>query len=151
MLAPLVIYPFLHFYPDTVIRIFPFLEPLMDFPNSLFIIVPWTTAAWLIVTFLTPPTSESTLKTFYERIHPGGWLWKHVAEKLPDIESDRGYVQLFIDWVAGCFLVFFALFGFGKIILGEYGLGVIMLAVAGLAAAVIYWHLSRLGWEKVGD
>jgi SSS family solute:Na+ symporter len=151
MVAPLIIYPFLHFYPEVVIRVFPFLEPLMEFPNSLFIIVPWTTAAWLIVTFVTSPTHESTLYTFYERIHPGGWLWKPVAKKFPHIESDRGYVQLFIDWVAGCVLVFFALFGFGKIILGDYGIGLIMLGVAGLAAGVIYWHLSRVGWEKVGD
>jgi len=151
MIAPLLIYPFIHFYPDLLIRIFPAIQPYLEFPSSLFIIVPWTTAAWLVVTFLTAPTDEKTLHAFYERIHPGGALWKPVAAQLPHVRSDSGYRQLFVDWVAGCFLVFFSLFGFGKIILGQHLVGLLFLAVAGLAAAVIYWHLSRIGWEKVGD
>ncbi|UCD38593.1 MAG: sodium:proline symporter, partial [Fidelibacterota bacterium] len=151
MVAPLVIYPLIHFYPDAISRVFPFLESLLRFPNSLFIIVPWTTAAWLIVTYLTKPTDEDTLHTFYRRIHPGGVLWKPVAAQLPDVQSDSGYQQLFVDWIAGCFLVFFALFGFGKIILGQHLMGLLFLVIAGVAASVIYWHLSRIGWEKVGD
>ncbi|MFB0515565.1 MAG: sodium:proline symporter, partial [Candidatus Neomarinimicrobiota bacterium] len=96
-------------------------------------------------------TAEKTLTAFYERIHPGGVLWQPVAARLPQVQSDRGYWQLFIDWIAGCFLVFFALFGFGKLILGQHLMGLLYLAIAGLAAAVIYWHLSRIGWERVGD
>ncbi len=151
MVAPLLIYPLIKFYHDPLITLFPWIEPYLEFPGSLFIIVPWTTAVWLAVTFLTPPTSEQTLKAFYERIHPGGALWKPVAERLPHVQSDSGYWQLFIDWVAGCFLAFFALFGFGKIILGQHLMGLLFLGIAGLAAGVIYLHLSRIGWEKVGD
>ncbi|UCH09611.1 MAG: Na+:solute symporter [Fidelibacterota bacterium] len=151
MVAPLIIYPLIHFYPEEISRVFPFLESLLEFPNSLFIIVPWTTAAWLIATYLTKPTNKKTLHTFYRRIHPGGVLWKAVAVQLPEVESDSGYRQLFIDWIAGCFLVFFALFGFGKIILGEHLQGLLFLMIAAAAASVIYWHLSRVGWEKVGD
>ena len=78
-------------------------------------------------------------------------MWKKVAAELPHIKSDTGYQQLFIDWVMGCIMVFCALFGFGKIILGNYGSGLFMLLIAAGAASVIYWHLSRIGWEKVGD
>jgi Na+/proline symporter len=151
MVAPLVIYPFIHFWPDQIRNALPFLGPLLEFPNSLFLIVPWTTAAWLAVTFLTSPTETKTLHTFYERIHPGGRMWNKIAAELPHVEGDKGYQQLFVDWVMGCIMVFFALFGFGKIILGDYGPGLLMLLIAALAASVIYWHLSRIGWEKVGD
>jgi Na+/proline symporter len=131
--------------------IYPFVKPFVEFPYTLFVIVGWTTVVWLTITFLTKPTDEVTLHKFYERIHPGGVLWKHVAAQLPGVESDSGYRQLFVDWIAGCFLVFFALFGFGKIILGEHLQGLLFLVIAAAAASVIYWHLSRIGWEKVGD
>ncbi len=151
MVAPLLIYPLIKFYHDPLITLFPWIEPYLEFPGSLFIIVPWTTAIWLAVTFLTPPTSEQTLNAFYERVHPGGVLWKPVAARLPHVQSDSGYWQLFMDWIAGCILVFFALFGFGKIILGEHSVGLLFLGIAGLAAGVIYLHLSKVGWEQVGD
>lgn len=137
MIAPFIIYPFI--------------KPRVQFPYTLFFIVGWSTLVWLVVTFATRPTSEKTLLSFYERIHPGGRLWKPIAEKLPQVKGDRGYVHLFIDWVAGCVLVFSSLFGAGKIILGETLTGIGFLLIAAAGAAVIYWHLSRIGWEKVAE
>lgn len=135
MIAPLVILPFI--------------KPFVEFPNTLFFIVGWSSIVWLTVTFMTAPTNEKTLISFYERIHPGGVLWKPISDKLPHVKSDSGYTQLFIDWIAGCILVIFSLFGFGKIILGEQGIGFLFLFIAGCAGYVIYWHLSKIGWEKV--
>lgn len=131
--------------------IYPFIKPRVEFPYTLFFIVGWSTFIWLAVTFITPPTEEKTLLSFYKRIHPGGRLWKPIAEKLPNVKGDSGYGHLIADWVAGCVLVFSSLFGVGKIILGELftGAGFLLLAAAG--AAVIYWHLSRIGWERVSE
>ena len=129
--------------------ILPFIKPFVEFPHTLFFIVGWSSIVWLSVTFMTAPTNEKTLISFYERIHPGGVLWKPISDKLPHVKSDNGYTQLFIDWVAGCVLVIFTLFGFGKIILGEQGTGFQFLFIAGCAGYVIYWHLSNMGWEKV--
>lgn len=137
MIAPFIIYPFI--------------KPVVEFPNTLFFIVGWSTFVWLIVTFLTPPTDEKTLLSFYERIHPGGKLWKPIAEKLPHVKGDSGYIHLFIDWMAGCVLVFFSLFGVGKIILGETMTGIGFLLIAAAGAVVIYLHLSRIGWKKVAE
>ena len=131
--------------------IFPFLKGKVPFPDSLFYIVGGSTIVWLIVTFLTPPTDEKTLLSFYKRVHPGGFLWKPISDKLPDVESDKGYGKLFIDWIAGCILVIFFLFGMGNIIFGEYIKGTVFLIVALLAAGVIYWHLSQIGWDKIGN
>ena len=131
--------------------LFPFIRHAVAFPNSLFILVGWTTVIWLAVTWLTRPEDDATLDRFYQRVHPGGVGWRPVAERFPDLAGDTGYGQLFIDWLAGCIMVIAALFGIGRLVLGEYAAGAGYLAVAGLAAAVIYWHLSRIGWEQVGS
>jgi hypothetical protein len=41
------------------------------------------------------------------------------------------------------------LFGFGKIIFGEYLTGVIFLLIGIVAALIIFWDLNRRGWEKI--
>lgn len=119
------------------------------FPETLFIIVGVTTVAWLAVTMLTPPIQEETLKNFYRRVHPGGWGWKPIAGVLPDVQGDTGYGALFVNWIAGVVLVYAALFGIGKIILGETALGAGFLGVGALAGWVIYRDLSRRGFETV--
>ena len=137
MIAPLVLYPFI--------------RGTIEFPNSLFVLVAWSTTIWLIVTFLTAPTEEATLDRFYERIHPGGRLWGPVALRMSHIQGDTGYGQLLIDWFAGCFMVIGALFGIGHLILANYGAAVISISVSAISALIIYMHLSRIGWDKVGS
>ncbi|HUV41632.1 MAG TPA: sodium:solute symporter family protein [Sedimentisphaerales bacterium] len=139
MVAPFIVYPIIKLKLGIV------------FPNSLLIFVAWSLLVWVSATFLTRPTDESTLLAFYRRVHPGGVLWKPIAEKAPDVIGDSGYLKLFVDWLAGCVLVMFGVFGVGKIIFGQLGLGLVFLVIAFLAAAVIYRHLSQTGWEKVGD
>ncbi|MFQ6615584.1 MAG: sodium:solute symporter family protein [Fidelibacterota bacterium] len=147
MVAPFLILPFIRPVVPFITPLFP--PPRAPFPDTRYLMVPWSTAVWILVTWLTSPTDEKTLVSFYKRIHPGGRLWKPISDRLPEVESDRGYHLLFLDWVAGCVLVFSSLFGVGKIILGEVGTGIAFLAVAAGAAWIIVRHLSRIGWEKV--
>jgi SSS family solute:Na+ symporter len=121
----------------------------IQFPESLFIIVAFTTASWLVVTFLTKPTEEGTLLAFYRRVHPGGVLWKPIASKLPEVRGDSGFKGLAMDWLAGVTLVYMTLFGTGKLLLGETLLGVVFFTIAFLAGWVIYRDLSSRGWESV--
>jgi hypothetical protein len=46
-------------------------------------------------------------------------------------------------------MIYGALFGTGKIILKDYGTGVILLAVALAAGWYIYRDLNRRGWKTV--
>ncbi len=48
--------------------------------NYPFIVVV-TTSIWVLVTLLTPPESDETLRSFYKRIQPGGPGWKKVVDK----------------------------------------------------------------------
>ena len=117
MVTPLGVYGYL--FTRTNVR----------FPNTLFIIVGITTLTWVLVTFLTRPTDETTLLNFYRRIHPGGIGWKPVAAKLPEVPGDRGYSNLFICWALGVVLVYSFLFGIGKLLLGNHQMGLIFLSL----------------------
>jgi hypothetical protein len=44
---------------------------------------------------------------------------------------------IFVD---GC------LFGIGKIVFGQWGWGVFLLVLSGVAGYLIFWDLSRRGW-----
>jgi len=121
----------------------------LAFPDSLFLIVGFTTAVWLTVTLLTRPSEGATLEKFYTRVHPGGW-WKPVADALPGVDPDSGYGKLVIDWVAGVVLVYSVLFGVGKLLLGYTTEGLLFLGIAALSGSLLVYHLNRMGWEKVG-
>ncbi len=120
----------------------------VKFPDTLFIIVPITTLAWLITSFITKPTDESKLLEFYKRVHPGGIGWKMFSLKHPEIKPDSGYAVLFIDWILGIILVYMFLFGIGKIIFGHYLVGFIYLLLGTIAGWIILKHVNYLGWGK---
>ncbi|HEX9615340.1 MAG TPA: sodium:solute symporter family protein, partial [Bacteroidota bacterium] len=121
----------------------------IQFPESLFVIVAVTTVCWLAVTFLTRPTDEETLRSFYRRVHPGGWGWRKIGESMPEVRGDTKYAGLFLNWLAGIVLVYMMLFGIGKLILGDIGMGILFVSIGFLAAGVIYWDLSRRGFETI--
>jgi Na+/proline symporter len=136
MLAPFVAYGYVKFFTT------------IQFPESLFLIVGFTTVVWIVVTFMTKPTDVETLKKFFTRIHPGGW-WKPIADQLPNVTQDTGYGKLIIDWIAGILLVYNVLFGIGKFILGDMASAGMFFIVAAVSAYILYAHLSKIGWEKV--
>ena len=54
-----------------------------------------------------------------------------------------------MDWLLGCVMVYMALFGSGKIILGQARVGLAFLGISAVSAYLIYWDLSRRGWETL--
>jgi Na+/proline symporter len=123
----------------------------VEFAHMMLITVGITTATWLAVTYVTSPEPMDKLVAFYRLVRPSPALWKPVALKAPDVEPSRDARYNLLDWVAGCVMIYGLLFGVGKIILKDFGIGVLFV-VAGLAAgAFIYWDLSRRGWGKVLD
>ncbi|HEX2787898.1 MAG TPA: sodium:solute symporter family protein [Ignavibacteria bacterium] len=135
--------------PFVVYSILKFGFPEVAFPTTLYIIVPATTIVWLIATFLSKPVEESKLIEFYKRVHPGGIGWKKISNKLPDVKSDSGYFYLMLDWAMGVILVYMFLFGMGKIIFGEIGMGLLFIAIGLAAGYVIVWSFNKMGWEKL--
>lgn len=120
------------------------------FAYEIMITVALTTAAWIIVTFLTAPEKAAVLDGFFKRARPAGPGWRPVRERLGDsVKPTDDLLFSFLDWIAGCVLIYGVLFGLGELIMGRLLSGTILVA-SGLAAAIfIYWDLSRRGWEKI--
>ena len=72
-----------------------------------------------------------------------------MSDKLPQIESDKGFLRLFADWACGVILVYSILFGTGKIIFGAPMQAVVYYGVALVAGIYIYTDLSRRGWSSL--
>lgn len=121
----------------------------VKFPETLYIIVPVTTLAWLITSYITKPTDENVLEDFYRRVHPGGIGWKRMSEKLSEVKSDTGYFFLFIDWIAGIVMVYSFLFGTGKIIFGELLYGLLLYMIGLSSAYVIKRNFDKTGWGNI--
>lgn len=134
--TPFIVYGIIHFGNFDI-----------KFPNTLYVIVPITTIAWLITMYLTKPVDGEKLDTFYRRVHPGGPGWKLISDKNSDVAPDRGYAYLFADWVCGIILVYMFLFGIGKIILGDYLIGFVYLVIGLFAGWIIMTHIDKLGWK----
>ena len=97
-----------------------------------------TTVTWVAATFLTKPEPDATLDAFYRRVRPGGPGWRQVSERLGyGKESIPGGALAWTNWIAGIVAVYSTLFGLGKLVFGQLGTGLALLAVAVIAFAWI--------------
>lgn len=87
-------------------------------------VVALTTLSWLIVTFLTHPVNDDTLRNFYRKIRPGGPGWKAVVDraKADNInlvkENDlRWDVPTgLLCMMLGCVMIYSTLFAIGNLL-----------------------------------
>ncbi len=123
----------------------------VDFAWIMIITVTVTTLSWLAVTYLTAPEPRETLVSFYRLSRPSRLGWGRIARLAPDVQaSGDGFANL-LDWVCGCVLIYGWLMGVGKLLLHEYAIGFVFVAIGLAAGAVIYWDLSRRGWQTVAE
>ncbi|MDD3095865.1 MAG: sodium:proline symporter, partial [Candidatus Marinimicrobia bacterium] len=137
MIAPLIIYP--------IARACGLESPITLYPTIF-----GTTLVWILVTILTKPADEKTLKSFYRKVHPGGWGWKKIAAQLPEVKSDSGFGRMFLSWGAGVVLVYTFLFGLGKLFFMEWGMMILYFVLAAASAVVIYFNMKKQGFETLG-
>lgn len=111
-----------------------------------------TSASWIIVTFLTHPINEETLRNFYSKIRPGGPGWKAVVEraraenkelvKEDDLRWDvpTGILCMLLGSVA----IYSILFTIGNILYGDIGQTAIFLSLT-----VVSSFLLIRAWNKL--
>src|SRR6202047_3865368 len=119
------------------------------FAKSALITTAATTVVWLATTLLTRPESDERLLKFYRRVHPTVQGWKRIALLAPEIKPGRDFKANAFDWGMGCALVYCAMFGIGEFVLQAWLSGLILLACATIAGWLIYWSLSKRGWQTL--
>ena len=107
-----------------------------------------TTLVWIVTTLLTAAERDEVLLKFYRKVRPDVLGWRRIAEQVPELPPVRELGQNLLSWVLGCAMVYLALFGVGKLIVGPRWHGAVEL----IAAAVCAWSLSaniaRTGWNS---
>ncbi len=101
----------------------------LQFPDSFFITVSFTTISWITVMFLTRPEKNETLNTFYHRVRPEGW-WHPVRKNLELPETPSRLGGLALCWLFAVIMTYSILIGTGKLIFHEWNAALISLAVA---------------------
>jgi len=102
-----------------------------------------TTVAWVIVTLMTQPESETVLLAFYRKVRPDVRGWRAIAAKAPEVPATRDLGPNLTLWLLGCGMVYSALFGVGKLILHESGIGAVLCVVAVACALALNALLKR--------
>ena len=113
-----------------------------------------TTVIWVTVTFSTQPESPAILESFYKRVRPGGPGWETISTRLGyGREAILGGALAWTNWIAGVIAVYATLFGIGKVIFGELGLGSGLLPLAVVSFAWIARSFTRrvVGWTRLPD
>jgi Na+/proline symporter len=109
----------------------------------LLVTVPITTLAWVVVTYLTKPEPEEKLVHFYERVRPSALGWGKIAKLAKPAPGVEPLGVNAIDWVAGCGLVYGALFGIGKLVLGDVPSAILALTLAAICGGIIAYNVTR--------
>lgn len=111
---------------------------------SLLVTIGFTTAVWLIVTYLTKPVDKEKLISFYQLVKPAGPGWKKIREEAGLEPSADSLTLSFLGWVTGCLFVYSALFGAGAYIYGRISLGIFWSVLFVLSTFALIKIMTRL-------
>ena len=112
----------------------------MKFPMVVII----TTIIWILVTFATPPENKEVLLNFYKKITPGGPGWKAVVGNNQIEKSQWSVPSGILAMILALIMIYSLLFATGYFIYGNFQLGIILTAIAVIAA----YFLSKV-WKKI--
>jgi Na+/proline symporter len=113
-----------------------------EVPFSILLLLPFSAAVWISVTFLTKPADKQTLISFFRRVRPGGPGWRRIARECPEIPASDTLLNRrnFVCWLLAVVAIYASLFGMSNIFFFSTARGLMLLALAGVAA----WRLALL-------
>lgn len=138
MIASLIIASFFSFYDHGIVGW-----------KTIMIGAVLTTIIWVLATYLTPPTDEETLRSFHQKIRPGGSGWNAVLDRAKSqgvtMQPGEGGLALgVLAMIVGTFTVYAALFAVGNFIYGNTPIALIMTGVSAVGAIFLI-----KSWDKV--
>jgi len=118
--------------------------------EGLLLTIAVTTVCWLATAYLGPETDPKVLIDFYRKIHPAGPGWEPIraqagisAQAAHDADAGNFPLSL-LGWVAGCIMIWSALFTVGNLLYGRLDYGFGLLAVFVVSAAALIGVIGRL-------
>jgi Na+/proline symporter len=115
-----------------------------------------TTVGWIIVTILTPPTPEKTLREFVRRSKAGGPGWRKIIEQaakdgddLEGVKRQTWPVPLgILCTIIGCISIYGTLFATGTLLYGEYLTAIVLYAISVVSASSLIFLWRRIVGHK---
>jgi len=109
-----------------------------------------TTIGWVAVTYLTRPTSQTVLMSFYNKVKPHSVGWQKVisdgqasGEIISSAETGS-FINEFLCMLLGVIIVYSSLFGIGFFLYGQT-----IYALIGLIVVIVCSVLISKQWHKV--
>ncbi len=112
----------------------------MKFPSVVII----TTIIWVLVTFATPAENKEVLLNFYKKTTPGGPGWKAVVGNNQIEKSQWSVPSGILGMILALIMIYNLLFATGYFIYGNFKLGIVLTAIAMIAA-----YLLIKVWKKI--
>ena len=110
-----------------------------------------TSAIWITVTYMTPAEDKSVLRTFYQKIQPGGAGWKKVIdeaekENIKITEDSQGWSvpSGITAMMLGCGMIYGAMFATGYWIYGEYTRATVITVLSAIFAVLLVRTWKRV-------
>jgi len=127
MVVPLIVYGSLMMFTEVT------------FPDSYFITVGITVGMTLIVTMLTPPSDESVLLHFHQKIQPNGW-WPNRFPRNPKMQGKSG--QMLISWLSATVCIYSILFLTGAVLFSQTK-DVFIFGITAIVSGIILYFNER--------
>ncbi len=118
---------------------------------GLLITIAVTSICWISTAFLGPETDRKTLIEFYRKVKPFGPGWTEIRKEAGvSIEEAKATGQNIplglLGWVAGCTVIWSALFTVGNFLYGRMNYALMLLAVFTVSGLVLLRVVSRV-WD----
>jgi len=102
-----------------------------------------TSVVWISVTLLTAPEPDQVLLRFYRNVRPDARGWGRIPAQASDVQPSRDIGVNLAAWALGCAMVYLCLFGTGKILLRQPGIGSVLLLASAVCAILLYRNVVR--------
>ena len=121
---------------------------------ALLITIAVTSLCWLVTAFVGPVTDRQTLIEFYKKLRPFGPGWRRIREEAGISEDEarathENIPMSLLGWVAGCTVIWSALFTVGNYLYGRLNYAVMLFGVFIVSSSVLLYVMSRL-WSNSG-
>jgi Na+/proline symporter len=117
--------------------------------QALLMTIAFTTVCWLVTAYVAKPTDHDVLVEFYLKTRPFGPGWAEVRRDPRVVAAGAtGTIDniplALLGWVAGCALVWSALFTVGSVLYGETTQALMLGAVVVVSGLTVIWLVQRL-------